>query len=294
MFFAVIAEMSVRSIPNTYKYKCAWMKENHERIKTLAIGASYINNGICPSAIGDSVYNLAMPAQTLEFDYKILKKYIPLCKNLRYVLISADHYNMLAHPMENSVSNPYRPLYYQLYMNIPTYPFYSPRSYEIADVHSFRGKLVHYFISLCSGDPVFDSDSLGWRNHITLKDRRLDWKEGQYKEIMNSYKYDCSLSELDNNVNYLIEISNLCKEAGVSLIVVSTPKSDYFVKKFPDQIISTVNKRIENCSEEYGFTYRDYYDDKRFVDDDFISSDHLSDIGAIKFSKILKEDIKGI
>ena len=45
--------------------------------------------------------------------------------------------------------------------------------------------------------------------------------------------------------------------------------------------------------QEYSnIIYLDYTDDYRFGDSDFWDSSHLSEVGAIKFSKILTEDIK--
>ena len=38
--------------------------------------------------------------------------------------------------------------------------------------------------------------------------------------------------------------------------------------------------------------YLDYLKDPRFIANDFFDSNHLSDIGAEKFTKILNEDIK--
>ena len=37
--------------------------------------------------------------------------------------------------------------------------------------------------------------------------------------------------------------------------------------------------------------YYDYSTDKRFVDEDFKDASHLTNIGANKFSKIIKEEI---
>ena len=37
--------------------------------------------------------------------------------------------------------------------------------------------------------------------------------------------------------------------------------------------------------------YYDYCYDNRFVDEDFMDSSHLSEIGANKFSRIVKEEI---
>ena len=37
--------------------------------------------------------------------------------------------------------------------------------------------------------------------------------------------------------------------------------------------------------------YYDYSTDERFIDEDFYDASHLTDIGANKFSKIVKEEV---
>jgi hypothetical protein len=49
---------------------------------------------------------------------------------------------------------------------------------------------------------------------------------------------------------------------------------------------------IEDLKSKYGVEYYNYEKDSRFVSDDFYDADHLSDVGATKFTKILNEDLK--
>jgi len=46
--------------------------------------------------------------------------------------------------------------------------------------------------------------------------------------------------------------------------------------------------------QENNLPYFDYLKDPRFKADDFYDSNHLSDVGAIKFTKILDKDIRSI
>ena len=46
--------------------------------------------------------------------------------------------------------------------------------------------------------------------------------------------------------------------------------------------------------KEFDIPYFDYLRDQRFCANDFYDSNHLSDIGAIKFTKILNDDINRI
>ena len=55
-----------------------------------------------------------------------------------------------------------------------------------------------------------------------------------------------------------------------------------------------MNELTHKFQQEYNLPYFDYLKDTRFVADDFYDSDHLSDVGAIKFTKFLDKDIKSI
>ena len=48
---------------------------------------------------------------------------------------------------------------------------------------------------------------------------------------------------------------------------------------------------IEEMKQKYGLPYYDYLKDARFEADDFWNSDHLSDKGAVKFTKILQQEL---
>ena len=49
---------------------------------------------------------------------------------------------------------------------------------------------------------------------------------------------------------------------------------------------------IHQFQKEFDVQYFDYLKDPRFVADDFYDNNHLSDIGSIKFTKIVNKDIK--
>lgn len=51
-------------------------------------------------------------------------------------------------------------------------------------------------------------------------------------------------------------------------------------------------KLIDSLANEYNLKYFDYMKDKRFNKEEyFYDGDHLSEVGAEKFSKILKQDL---
>jgi len=290
LIIEILFEIFIRIIPNNYKQKYQWMQENCQDVEILALGSSYMNNAICPYKFEKKCYNLSMPAQTLEYDYKILSQFINNMPRLKHVIISADHYNLTSKPLAETKSSAYRATYYQLYMNIKTYSALSPNSYEIFKTHMAKMKAIKYLLSFFNDNNQSDNDSLGWKLSIGKKDKKDGWADVRFEEIMNYFSLDNDTAYINYNLLYLRKISELCRSNNVNLIVVTTPKSSYFTTRFPCFVMDKVLAAVKECERSCNFLYKNYYNDNRFCDDDFITTDHLDDVGGVKFTQILLDD----
>ena len=104
-------------------------------------------------------------------------------------------------------------------------------------------------------------------------------------------KHRCKNWEnVDYNVQYLNKIGDWCKHHNVNIIVITTPMWDEFVNMISDRQLSTMYDVINQFVRRYNATFKDYMRDPRFQGRDFHDVDHLSDLGAEKFSRILKQD----
>lgn len=88
------------------------------------------------------------------------------------------------------------------------------------------------------------------------------------------------------------EIADFCRDHNIRLILVTIPCWHSYNDKLDKNQINTMYQLIHQLQQEYGLIYLDYMRDERFEADDFYDSNHLSDQGATKFSKILDEGIK--
>ncbi|MFI3324514.1 MAG: hypothetical protein SNG59_08020 [Rikenellaceae bacterium] len=62
-------------------------------------------------------------------------------------------------------------------------------------------------------------------------------------------------------------------------------------KKMNQTQINDVYSTLKRLNERYEFNFYDFFNDERFVADDFFDTDHLSNIGAEKFSRILADTL---
>jgi lysophospholipase L1-like esterase len=78
----------------------------------------------------------------------------------------------------------------------------------------------------------------------------------------------------------------------VLVLLVTTPTYHTYYDNLDAGQLGEMYSIIDSLKQQYHLEYYDYLKDTRFVADDFWDGDHLSDLGAAKFTKILNEDIR--
>lgn len=274
------AELYVRSIPNSYRLKNNWMQQNGQTVKTLMLGNSHGFFDLVPSAMGDSVFNLCNVSQRLEQDYFLLRHYATNYKALKRVILVADNSNLFDTPMEDD--EPARVTYYQLYMGYRAHPMLSKYGFELSNMTYVFQKLYAYR----ERDGIW-CDSLGWGNYYVVADRNPD--DFAYQNVREHLFVNWESTH--RNRAYMDSIAAWCQQHAVELVLLQTPVCEDYSKKADAWQLQLVNAMEDSCCAQYGARRLDYSCDKRFRDTDFFDSDHLSDQGARKFSKILANDL---
>ena len=273
-------EAGVRSLPNTYRYKDQWMWKNGNCVSTLILGNSHAYFDLMPSVMGDSVFNLSNVSQRLEHDLHLLQRYTEVCPNLKTVLLVADNSNVFDPPMEDD--EPGRATYYQLYMGYKKHSPLSRYGFELASMTSFRGKIK----KLCQD--ALDCDSLGWgtayRAELCNPDDFLPERIRQHV-LTDSAAWH-------NNEEKLHEIAAECQRRGLRLVLLMTPVSADYTRKASKWQLAEVQRMAHRVQNVYPkVQIADYSQSTNFTKEDFFDSDHLNDLGAKKFSEIIKEEL---
>ena len=270
-----VAEGYVRSLPNTYKYKDRWMWQNGQWVHTLILGNSHAYFALAPSAMGDSVFNLSNVSQRLEHDFFLLKRYAEACPNLRQVVLVADNSCLFDTPMEDD--EPARVTYYQLYMGYDAHSALSKYGFELSNMAYLWQKVKWHFQN--TGDQC---DSLGWGNSHVVAERNPD--DFLYENVREHHFVDWNNTR--RNRCYLDSIAHWCQQRQVRLLLLQTPVCADYTRKADAQQLKLVGEIVDSCCHIYGAIRADYSCDRRFEGNDFFDSDHLSDQGAMKFSRI--------
>ncbi|MDE7419598.1 MAG: hypothetical protein K2N35_05265, partial [Muribaculaceae bacterium] len=83
----------------------------------------------------------------------------------------------------------------------------------------------------------------------------------------------------------------LARLHGLDVIFITTPASDVYVEALDSAQLAEMKRGIGEIVRNYGVKYYDFLNDSRFSDSDFYDPDHLSDIGSVKFSKLLSDTL---
>ena len=285
---SIPVEYMIRQVPNPYKYKYEWMQKNAEDVEILVFGNSYSFYGIRPEFFEGKAFSLANVSQGLRQDLFLLEYWADRYKKLKTVIFPISFPSWFGRGLEYG-SESYRCRYYKIYMDCDLYPDLSLYNLELSDYRTAKGKIAKLFSS--NEDPGYDE--YGWGNTYKLSKKKMDkWNDGTEAEAAVKKHTVKSWDYIDMKYAQMKELAEFCKSRNIQLVLITTPCwYSYYDNLNKEQLVKMyeLTNRFKN---EFDVPYFDYMKDPRFEADDFYDSNHLSEIGAKKFTKILNEDIK--
>lgn len=94
------------------------------------------------------------------------------------------------------------------------------------------------------------------------------------------------------NLDYIRRLAEICKEQDIRLVFVTFPCYKTYTDLVTPTGMTDMYNYVDSIREVYPtIEYYDYLTDSRFVDEDYLNSSHLRDLGAKKFSKIFREEV---
>ena len=277
-------EWFVRSIPNPYSSKHHWMLQHADSMELLILGSSHTYYGINPLYLNIKAYNLANVSQPYKYDYYLLTHYANHYCQLHTVILPVSYFSMFGKGfVEDSwVGN----INYKIYMECPFYSDFSKYNHELSQPDVYRGKLLKVLM----GEEPLNCTEFGWGNQYTLATKSTGWEDSSAKAAANRHTAK-EWDHLEENKGYFEKIAAFCKEHNIQLILITTPTWHAYYDRLDSKQLEKMYEIIEEMKQKYGLPYYDYLKDARFEADDFWDSDHLSDKGAEKFTRILQQDL---
>ena len=287
---AAILEYEIRQIPNPYKYKYEWMQNNAADVETLVFGSSHTFFGVKPEYLQGKAFNMANVSQGREQDWFLLNYWADNYKHLQTVILPISFFSWFGQGLEYG-SESYRCRYYKIYMDCDLYSDFSIYNLELFNWDTAHIKLKKLFDS----EDEQDFDEYGWGNAYKLTSKDLkSWENGTEAEAAVKRHTVKSWDYIDKNIVLMKHIAEFCKSHNIQLVLITTPCWSSYYDNLDKKQLDRMYELTHKFQQEYQLPYFDYLKDSRFDADDFYDSNHLSDLGAVKFSKILNADISSL
>lgn len=293
LLLGLAIELSLLAVPNEYSYKRKYIEEHGDGIKVLVLGHSHAGNGINPEYLGDSVFNMAISGRNHRYDAVLARRYIPGMKNLKCVIWPLGYnfqYFSVIYPCtirrgkEVNLTPSYQCMY-EKYMGI---------SYEPLIPYLHWSEILNSRMGY--GTRIFKSDfedkhqctPTGYER-MKLSDRTSSWKTDKLPSAIDYGSKNAELA-FQEGLSDFLEIARTCHEAGVRLVVVTFPCYQSYLEQTTERGMEEMQQCVEAMQEVCPkMEYYNFIDDSRFEEDDFFNSSHLNEIGAKKFTLILKD-----
>ena len=277
--------------PNMYSYKRAYVEEHINDISCLLLGNSHIDQALTPNILGDSVFNMAILGRGLVYDVELAKRYVPQMSQLKVLVMPLDYFSFYFgrekdNPNENKKPSgrqgTYECMYYK-YMGIRVDGFW----YWSEMLNSKQDYMKRF---LKNDEKARGCDSLGYLKR-RLSKRKDGWENLALPKIVDTM-IEANQEEQELLYTHYCTIAELAKNQGARLILLFTPNYKTYNDATNPVVLQEMTSFVASLKQKYpNVEYYDYSADKRFVDEDFSDANHLSDIGATKFSYIVRQEI---
>lgn len=285
---ALTMENIARRVPNPYKYKYEWMQKNADSVEILVFGSSHTFYGVRPDYMEGNVFNLANVSQDKKHDVFLLKYWADRYAKLRTVIMPISYGSWFGKGLDKGIES-WRCRFYRIYMDCDLeYPFLSKNNLELSDLGMAKKKIRNYL----DGKGDNGCDSLGWGTLYSLSSKNMiAWEDDSKASAAVKRHTVKDWDSIEDNLKIYEAMASFCKKRDIKLIFITTPCWTSYYDKLDRKQLAKMYELTHSFCKRFDVPYFDYFKDERFVADDFYDCDHLSDVGAIKFSQILANDI---
>ena len=260
-------------------------------IDFIFLGSSHGLHAAVPEVIDQGLqttsYNLSSSFATMQGKYTMLKKEVD--RNPVKTVVLELSYSSLTR--NRDTEGPEGDIYLLARLDSPweriRYFFSAMRLRDYTETYYH---LLNYGIANCAR--VFQKVDMEPRFRLKgfspAESNDMSKPLSEMKKVYNTQKFDETLFE--ENVSYLDQMIELCKEHNIEIIIVTTPMADRLLCEYGDNL-DVFYHQYAAIAEEYGIAFYDFNLLKEksalFPDENaYNDSTHMSEAGAYQFSEI--------
>lgn len=275
LIIAAALEFVAEAIPNSYSYKRDYMEQHGAEIRTLILGSSNAYDGLNPNVLPHA-FNLANSSQTLEDDYRLLAKYIDSMDSLQMVIVGLGYHSL------GTTKEEHRRTYYTLYMDLyPRWPI-SKYSFEVCNLEMLVKKIIKYAVSR----DVTRCDSLGQRVGHTLEatESGAEWWNKDVQSLVDNDRMVVGKWSMviDENLQYLHAIVDLCNVHKVQPIIVLMPVMGEYKRQLPKEQVALMEEVLRSLDNSAICIDASEWD---VPEDGWYNATHLTKEASVEFMK---------
>ena len=136
-----------------------------------------------------------------------------------------------------------------------------------------------------------ECDSLGYIA-LDVTKRNANWAYRNMPPVIDVNK-PVDTEKFNELKSWYTTLAELTKNRNAQLILLGTPMYETYQKDLNPKVLEEILSFVETLKKDFpNVEYYDYTFDKDFLPDDFNDASHLTDSGADKFSRKLKEVMK--
>lgn len=255
-------------------------KKNPYPVDIINLGASHSMYAYYFKPTSLSHLDLALPAQTIQYDFKLLREYGKYLKPGGVVIVSisqitfinseAKHIGNYYKVLDRTEIEPFRLIDYYSYLYLPGTNSGSFNS-------ALSGKLKNF----------------KWNSHQPWANNGKNYSGRKHEKVEVQYREAVENNNIERNVKQLREIVDYCSEKGYQVILTMEPVHQSYQEYFNEEVMNRlVFQYLKALKLDVPFL--NYMSDQRFADnkDYFIDPDHLNREGRKMFSWIVYKDLK--
>jgi hypothetical protein len=272
--------------PNSMSIKRDRLEALAGDVDTLILGSSETYYGLKPEALSGVAYNLANNAQTLYYDYELIKSILPKLPRLRRVYVLANYTSLYAELYDHPES-------YRLYGYLQEFSIPLQRKVDYFDLRIFSRVLLH------SPHAALERLMTGF---VSSRDKRID-DHGWYR-VPDEDRWGLGLEDaagriavhhsfmrknyLPDNQAVLERLIQLLQERHVEVVLITTPVYPTYQAQMRPEMWEPEKATYEKIAARYGVRYLNFLNEAHLQAVDFEDASHLNAEGAEHFAHILE------
>lgn len=282
-------EVKLGKVQNSYNKKRKDFESQLDSIELLVLGASQTLYGINPSYFSCHSFNLSNFSQTFYYDTQLTLKHLDRLKKVKCVMISVSYFSFWSQ-LSDGVEK-WREYYYYHFWDVPNanINYIDPKNYSLFWLYGPRTSLM-YLMNDSNLDLSSHLDRNGWLKADTIANNQniSDELGKQRGEFHDQLRFDF---RFDENFKILDSFLKACNKRDIKVVFITPPTLPTYYKYIDLEVNKRNEGAVSKLCKKYNCKYFNYFKDSRFESIDFIDNDHMSFVGAEKFSVALDKEI---